>query len=194
MTRLAQPPRRPDHAPPPRARCLAGCASTAPAPRRCRRSCSCTATATPPRCGRRRCGASSPTAGRATGCTRSTSPTRSPATTTPSRSRAAARPPSTWRTSPPRSKKRARGHRARAGSCWSATRAAATRSATSSPTAAAPRVVSHVVLGGTPNHGVFADATSRLGNEFNGAGPFLTALNAPQGPERRRGHARRRTG
>ena len=44
-------------------------------------------------------------------------------------------------------------------------------------------VVSHVVLGGVPNHGVFADATSRLGNEFNGAGPFLTALNSPPGAE-----------
>jgi pimeloyl-ACP methyl ester carboxylesterase len=37
--------------------------------------------------------------------------------------------------------------------------------------------VSHVVLGGTPNHGVFAwDVTP--GNEFNGRGPFLTRLNA----------------
>jgi pimeloyl-ACP methyl ester carboxylesterase len=42
-------------------------------------------------------------------------------------------------------------------------------------------VVSHVVLGGVPNHGVFADPRSRLGSEFNGAGPFLTALNAPPG-------------
>ena len=37
--------------------------------------------------------------------------------------------------------------------------------------------VSHAILGGTPNHGVWAD-TGRLPNsEFNGAGPFLTALN-----------------
>jgi hypothetical protein len=42
-------------------------------------------------------------------------------------------------------------------------------------------VVSHVVLGGVPNHGVFADPRGRLGSEFNGAGPFLTALNAPPG-------------
>jgi len=42
--------------------------------------------------------------------------------------------------------------------------------------------VSHAVLCGTPNHGVWADAKSRTGNEFNGAGPFLTGLNAPQGP------------
>ncbi len=42
--------------------------------------------------------------------------------------------------------------------------------------------VSHAVLGGTPNHGVYADAGSRLNNEFNGAGPFLTSLNAPKGP------------
>lgn len=37
--------------------------------------------------------------------------------------------------------------------------------------------VSHVVLGGTPNHGVWADAKLRPGSEFNGAGPFLSALN-----------------
>ena len=30
--------------------------------------------------------------------------------------------------------------------------------------------VSHVVLGGTPNHGVWADAALRPGSEFNGAG------------------------
>lgn len=42
--------------------------------------------------------------------------------------------------------------------------------------------VSHVVLGGTPNHGVFADATARPGAEFNGAGPFLSGLNRPKGP------------
>lgn len=39
--------------------------------------------------------------------------------------------------------------------------------------------VERVVLGGTPNHGVWADATFRPNNEFNGAGPYLTALNAP---------------
>ena len=37
--------------------------------------------------------------------------------------------------------------------------------------------VSHAILGGTPNHGVRVDAASNPGNEFNGAGPFLTALN-----------------
>ena len=42
--------------------------------------------------------------------------------------------------------------------------------------------VSHAILGGTPNHGVWADIKVRPGGEFNGAGPFLTALNAPQGP------------
>lgn len=42
--------------------------------------------------------------------------------------------------------------------------------------------VSHAVLGGTPNHGVWADANDRPGSEFNGAGPFLQALNAPKGP------------
>ncbi|MDB5819815.1 MAG: hypothetical protein JWQ11_3455 [Rhizobacter sp.] len=40
--------------------------------------------------------------------------------------------------------------------------------------------VSHVVLGGTPNHGVWADPSLRPQNEFNGAGPFLVRLNAPQ--------------
>jgi pimeloyl-ACP methyl ester carboxylesterase len=43
--------------------------------------------------------------------------------------------------------------------------------------AANPAGVSQAVLGGTPNHGVFAiDAV--LGSEYNGRGPFLTKLNA----------------
>ena len=42
--------------------------------------------------------------------------------------------------------------------------------------------VSHAILGGTPNHGVWADINNRPGGEFNGAGPFLTTLNKPQGP------------
>ena len=42
--------------------------------------------------------------------------------------------------------------------------------------------VSHAILGGTPNHGVWADIGRAPTNEFNGAGPFLTALNAPKGP------------
>jgi triacylglycerol lipase len=46
----------------------------------------------------------------------------------------------------------------------------------------APRV-SHAILGGTPNHGVWARADFLPGNEFNGTGPFLTAMNAPQGPD-----------
>src|SRR5882757_3028350 len=36
--------------------------------------------------------------------------------------------------------------------------------------------VSHAVLCGTPNHGVF-DWDDSLGNEFNGRGPFLRSLN-----------------
>jgi pimeloyl-ACP methyl ester carboxylesterase len=36
--------------------------------------------------------------------------------------------------------------------------------------------VSHVVLCGTPNHGVFA-IDALLGSEYNGRGPFLTKLN-----------------
>jgi len=43
--------------------------------------------------------------------------------------------------------------------------------------------VSHAILGGTPNHGVWAIPAFRPNNEFNGAGPFLTALNAPKGPD-----------
>ena len=41
-------------------------------------------------------------------------------------------------------------------------------------------LVSHVVLGGTPNHGVWAIKGFRESNEFSGVGPFLTALNAPK--------------
>ena len=36
--------------------------------------------------------------------------------------------------------------------------------------------ISHAVLCGTPNHGVF-DWNDNLGNEFNGRGPFLRSLN-----------------
>jgi pimeloyl-ACP methyl ester carboxylesterase len=43
--------------------------------------------------------------------------------------------------------------------------------------AANPASVSHAVLGGTPNHGVFA-IDALLGSEYNGRGPFLTKLNA----------------
>ena len=41
-------------------------------------------------------------------------------------------------------------------------------------------MVSHAVLCGVPNHGVNFNPKGRLGNEFNGAGPFLSALNAPR--------------
>ncbi|MDP2820326.1 MAG: alpha/beta fold hydrolase [Polaromonas sp.] len=40
--------------------------------------------------------------------------------------------------------------------------------------------VSHAILGGTPNHGVWAIKGFREVNEFAGTGPFLTALNAPK--------------
>ena len=43
-------------------------------------------------------------------------------------------------------------------------------------------VVSHAILGGVPNHGVYANPARAPGGEFNGAGPFLTALNRP-GPD-----------
>ncbi len=37
--------------------------------------------------------------------------------------------------------------------------------------------VSHAILGGVPNHGVLVDAVNNPAGEFNGAGPFLKALN-----------------
>ena len=40
--------------------------------------------------------------------------------------------------------------------------------------------VSHAILGGTPNHGVWAIPGFREANEFSGTGPFLRALNAPK--------------
>jgi len=43
-------------------------------------------------------------------------------------------------------------------------------------------VVSHAVLGGVPNHGVWSNPAFLPGSEFNAAGPFLVKLNAPQGP------------
>jgi triacylglycerol lipase len=37
--------------------------------------------------------------------------------------------------------------------------------------------VSHAILGGTPNHGVWAHSGFLPNSEFNGTGPFLTGLN-----------------
>jgi triacylglycerol lipase len=42
--------------------------------------------------------------------------------------------------------------------------------------------VAAAVLGGVPNHGVWAGKFNP-NSEFNGAGAFLTALNSPQGPD-----------
>jgi triacylglycerol lipase len=42
--------------------------------------------------------------------------------------------------------------------------------------------VSHAILGGTPNHGVWTSPEHLPGNEFNGAGPLLSVLNRP-GPD-----------
>lgn len=42
------------------------------------------------------------------------------------------------------------------------------------------RTVSRAILGGTPNHGVWAIKGFREGNEFSGTGPFLSSLNAPK--------------
>ena len=168
---------------------LAGCA-TAPAGAASRPSSSCTATATPPRCGRPRSGASSPTAGRASACTRSTCPTRWRATTTPR--------PQPGRTSTAEHMAflkaevdkvlRRTGARkvvlvgnSRGGNAirnYIANGGGAARCRTP-------------ILGGTPNHGVWADPRGfREGNEFSGAGPFLTGLNAPKNAARRRSHAR----
>jgi len=40
--------------------------------------------------------------------------------------------------------------------------------------------VSHAILAGTPNHGIWAVKGMRENSEFSGTGPFLTALNAPK--------------
>jgi len=42
--------------------------------------------------------------------------------------------------------------------------------------------VSHAIIGGGTSHGVWA-SEYLPGSEFNGMAPFLTALNAPQGPD-----------
>ena len=42
------------------------------------------------------------------------------------------------------------------------------------------KTVSHAILGGTPNHGVWAIPGFRESNEFSGTGPFLKGLNAPK--------------
>jgi pimeloyl-ACP methyl ester carboxylesterase len=47
-------------------------------------------------------------------------------------------------------------------------------------TAGGDKTVSHAILGGTPNHGVWATKGFREANEFSGTGPFLTGLNAPK--------------
>lgn len=40
--------------------------------------------------------------------------------------------------------------------------------------------MSHAILGGTPNHGVWSIPGFREANEFAGTGPFLKGLNAPK--------------
>lgn len=42
------------------------------------------------------------------------------------------------------------------------------------------KTVSHAILGGTPNHGLWAIPGYREGSEFSGTGKFLKALNAPK--------------
>ncbi len=41
--------------------------------------------------------------------------------------------------------------------------------------------VSHAILGGALNHGAYVDPKRNPNSEFNGASPFLAALNAPKG-------------
>jgi pimeloyl-ACP methyl ester carboxylesterase len=43
-------------------------------------------------------------------------------------------------------------------------------------------IVSHVVLGGNPAHGIWAVPGLRENNEFSGLSPFMRQLNAPKGP------------
>src|SRR6185437_3223709 len=43
--------------------------------------------------------------------------------------------------------------------------------------------VSRAILSGTPNHGVWSTTEYLPGSEYNGTGPFLTALNSPQGAD-----------
>ncbi|HET7836049.1 MAG TPA: alpha/beta fold hydrolase, partial [Variovorax sp.] len=45
------------------------------------------------------------------------------------------------------------------------------------------RVVSHVVLGGNPAHGIWAVKGRAEGSEFSGLSPFLRQLNAPKNAE-----------
>ncbi len=40
--------------------------------------------------------------------------------------------------------------------------------------------VSHAILGGTPNHGIWAIKGFNEGSEFSGTGSFITGLNAPK--------------
>ncbi|MBA3478909.1 MAG: twin-arginine translocation pathway signal, partial [Lautropia sp.] len=42
------------------------------------------------------------------------------------------------------------------------------------------QTVSHAILAGTPNHGIWAVKGMRENSEFSGTGPFLTGLNAPK--------------
>ena len=44
------------------------------------------------------------------------------------------------------------------------------------------RMVSHVVLGGNPAHGIWSIPGFNEGSEFSALSPFLKQLNAPQGP------------
>ncbi len=44
------------------------------------------------------------------------------------------------------------------------------------------QVVSHVVLGGNPAHGIWAIKGFNEGSEFSALSPFIQALNAPKGP------------
>ena len=112
---------------------------------------------------------------------RSTCRTRLRATTTPSRSKTAARPTTRCARWPPRVARVLKATGAKTGRADAATRAAATPSAPTSRDGGGVDTVSHAILGGTPNHGIWAIASYRPNNEFNGAGPYLTGAQRAQG-------------
>ncbi len=138
------------------------------------RSSSCMATAMRPGSGKPRSGASRATAIRETDCWRSISPTRRRATTIPS-----------LKPTVPRRRTRLReltasidGVKARTGAAKVAIVALSRGGySTRGYVAVNPSSVARAVLGGTPNHGVFAIDVV-LGSEYNGRGPFLKKLNA----------------
>ena len=138
------------------------------------------------RCGKPRSGGSSPTAGRASGCMRSTCPIRWRATTTPSRSRAAPRRPSTWPSSRPRSRRCCKATGARQVVLVGNSRGGnAIRNYIQN--GGGDKTVSHAVLGGTPNHGVWAVQGLPRGQRVRRHRPLPHVAERAQERGRRRG-------